>query len=165
MKKAVVDIMLNTDEIRYIATPETEGIETNASSVVLNRISHVEPCNVLLRILFRCLRAVVRDDSAVARWTRNWRCRWRVKMIRSGYTFGEFTNRDEAIAAEIEYYNAVESFGPSGWVLFLPADFELTIIGGGGAGGSCPVTGAAGERPAVGEIVCLACNEDETESV
>jgi hypothetical protein len=72
-----------------------------------HRGSHVVPVSVPLRVAFKALRAVVSDKSAVAAWTRTWRCEWQVEIV-NGTTLkgmGGWYVRQEAISAEIEYLN------------------------------------------------------------
>lgn len=51
---------------------------------VTRRASHVEPDAWVLRVLFHALRSLVSDDSAIAAWTRNWDCDWRVNTAPIG---------------------------------------------------------------------------------
>lgn len=64
------------------------------------RVSHIVPKNCLLRMAFVALRAVVRDESRAAGWTRHWNCLWLVCIEHE--TFGPFTDRVEAIKFEKE---------------------------------------------------------------
>lgn len=73
-----------------------------------SRVSHVEPANPCLRWCFHRLRIRFGDDGRIARWTRSWRCRWRVNMgllrgtIYLGNAFGApFASRQEAIDFEV----------------------------------------------------------------
>ena len=51
-------------------------------TVTKTRVSHVWPANIALRAIFIALRAVVRDESKVAGWTRTWGCIWKVVIDR-----------------------------------------------------------------------------------
>ena len=62
-------------------------------TVTKTRVSHVWPANIALRAIFIALRAVVRDESKVAGWTRTWGCIWKVVI-------GPFSDRSEAIRFE-----------------------------------------------------------------
>lgn len=62
------------------------------------RVSHIVPENWLLRVAFVALRAVVRDESRAAGWTRKWGCLWIVRIERE--TFGPFVDRADAIKFE-----------------------------------------------------------------
>ncbi len=64
------------------------------------RVSHVVPGNLILRALFLSLRAIVRDESTAASWTRAWGCNWIVHIDEEKY--GPFVDRDEAISFEKE---------------------------------------------------------------
>lgn len=91
-------------------------IDSAASRVVMEslgvtttrRASHVEPDNEVLRWVFHFIRERVADDSALAAWTRGWRCLWRIRLVE---TFGgnilpeRFRDRDEAIAHEVNIIN------------------------------------------------------------
>lgn len=102
-----VDVMPNGD-LRYIAKPETERL-SSIGETSKRRISRVEPTNFFKRIAFLFLRRVVRDDSRLAKWSRTWRCTWRVRMLDSGHIFGSFADRQSAIDAEVDYWNEIES--------------------------------------------------------
>lgn len=69
------------------------------------RVSHVEPVNLILRRLFHVIRRRVSDDSALAKFTRRWPCRWQARVF-DGPVLGPFQQRSAAIAAEIEYVNS-----------------------------------------------------------
>lgn len=73
----------------------------------VSRASHVIPVNLLLRGLFILIRASVPDTSAIAEWTRGWRVRWLVDASPVGGVVlpGRWTNRQQAIDAEVEYLN------------------------------------------------------------
>ena len=65
------------------------------------RASHIEPCSRHLRALFHLRRSVSLHSGWLAEWTRLWPCTWRVNLSPSGGpTFGQYTNRQQAIAAE-----------------------------------------------------------------
>ena len=104
--KITVDIMQNGD-IQFVE-PKVNFLE-DLGETRFRRISRVEPANLFKRIAFKVIRRLVSDSSAIAQWTRNWKCSWRVKMLDTGYIFGEFEQRQEAIAAEIERWNNCES--------------------------------------------------------
>jgi hypothetical protein len=87
-------------QIRYLggSAPdlETEG------RVTKRRLSHIEPCRLPLRFVFRVLRYLFHDTSAVAAWTRRWGCLWRVNII-GGPTWGRYGRRQSAIDAERDW--------------------------------------------------------------
>lgn len=68
------------------------------------RVSHVEPVNRTLRWLFHAIRKRVKDNSAIAEFTRRWPCRWQARVF-DGPVLGPFLSRQSAIAAEIAYIN------------------------------------------------------------
>jgi hypothetical protein len=72
---------------------------------IVRRASHVEPASLLLRLVFRVIRAIVRDTSRVAQWTRTWRCLWRVAIVNGPILPGRYTDRLQAIEAEISFLN------------------------------------------------------------
>jgi hypothetical protein len=75
-------------------------------SVKTQRGSHVEPKYWPLRIAFHVIRLLVKDDSRVAQWTREWWCMWRVNLAPvNGPVVGYWRDRMEAIAFEINYLN------------------------------------------------------------
>lgn len=106
-REVTVDIM-RTGELRFIEKPETATLCRIGLSA-RQRISYVEPVNAIIRVAFTVLRRIVSDDSRAAAWSRKWKCRWRVRMIQSKVVFGCFVDRDEAIAAEVKYWNEIES--------------------------------------------------------
>jgi len=67
------------------------------------RASHVEPQNLILRVLFRIIRARADDESTLAKWTRTWPCLWRVKIVDGPVLPKLYTDRAEAIADEIQW--------------------------------------------------------------
>jgi|688.fasta_scaffold153642_2 hypothetical protein len=91
---------------------DTDGTTTGLASPVTQllrlgdrqRVSHVEPCNWLLRQLFHLIRIRVTDESALAAFTRQWSCRWQANIF-NGPTLGPFRRRETAIAAEIHWIN------------------------------------------------------------
>lgn len=96
------------------ADGKTQGLYTDASAKLIpadakiERISHVEPCNRVLRCWFHLLRAVFGEDGRVGRWLRTWKCRWRVNFgVIGGSVFERdaegkrFANRQAAIEFEI----------------------------------------------------------------
>ncbi len=71
------------------------------------RASHVIPVNLVLRLAFNVMRALVSDDSRVAAWSRTWGCMWKVDMspVGAGILPVYFSNRLAAIDAEVEALN------------------------------------------------------------
>jgi hypothetical protein len=69
---------------------------------VTRRASHVEPDSLVLRLAFRVARLLSFDA-----WTRTWSCVWRVNTAPIGGPIlaGRWTNRQAAIAAEIQFLN------------------------------------------------------------
>jgi hypothetical protein len=102
---------------------DSADVFLEGAEVVTKRASHVEPTGFWTRIAFHILRSCVKDDSAVAAWTRTWRCTWRVNTAPVGgpilkwkhtsnwrsHVFPEhqaaWQDRQEAIDNEVEFLN------------------------------------------------------------
>lgn len=67
------------------------------------RASHVTPKHWLLRLAFCALRACCRETGAVAAWTRGWKCEWQVQIVGGPLLPGVFTDRADAIRAEVAW--------------------------------------------------------------
>jgi len=93
-------------ELEFVHDDElTTIVEALGATATKTRASHVEPTSPTLKALFRRLRFEHDDDSNVAAWTRTWTCEWEANII-NGPTLGPFSDRDEAIAAEIAWLEA-----------------------------------------------------------
>lgn len=66
----------------------------------VERISHILPENIILRLAFKLIRSLVSDESVAARWTRKWKCTWYIHVIPTNEKFYGFRDRDEAILFE-----------------------------------------------------------------
>lgn len=97
-------VTINPDgTIEFVSSEELAPLR-ELGAVEKRRASHVEPCNWLLRVAFHIIRRQVSDESRIAEITRRWPCRWRVNLsLSDGPTFGEFSDRKQAIAAEIDW--------------------------------------------------------------
>ena len=73
----------------------------------VSRASHVEPGNVILRIIFHGLRQILGDKGRMSEFTRRWNCLWRVntKPVGGPILAGRYRNRKDAIEAEIIFLN------------------------------------------------------------
>jgi hypothetical protein len=69
------------------------------------RVSHIEPVNPVLLWIFHFIRKRVKDDSKLAKFTRQWKCLWRANIF-NGPILGPFKCRDQAVSAEIVWVNA-----------------------------------------------------------
>lgn len=71
------------------------------------RASHVYPDSLVLRLVFRAVRALVSDDSRIAAWTRTWNCGWIINTTPVGGPIldGVWYDRQEAIDAEVAFLN------------------------------------------------------------
>ena len=91
-------ITINPDgSCEWLWSRELAPLEDALGPAARMRVSHIEPVNVLLRVLFHVFRAS--QSEAVAVWTRGWRCWWRVNII-NGPTWGRYRDRLAAIDAE-----------------------------------------------------------------
>ena len=89
--------------ITFLKSPLTAGFRLGPT--VTRRYSSVEPDNVILRGAFHILRLLFGETGAVSDFTRSWRCLWRAN-IKGGPILPErWTNRQDAINAEIAYFN------------------------------------------------------------
>lgn len=98
-------VVFHIDEdasVRFVASAEMVDAAAGLGDVSLQRASHVVPENRFLRAAFRLIRALVRDESRAAGWTRRWNCRWIAQII-GGPRLGPFDDRSAAIAAEVEW--------------------------------------------------------------
>lgn len=95
-----------TGEVQFLYDTSLE--ELVPKDAAIKRASHVEPVSIPLRILFHGLRAAFGEYGWVASFTRHWPCLWRVNMAPVGHGLlpDYYTNRADAISAEIEYLNA-----------------------------------------------------------
>ena len=66
------------------------------------RASHVEPDDLVLRLVFHAVRLLGFDA-----WSRTWNCLWRVNTspVNGPILEGRWRNRQDAILAEIEFLN------------------------------------------------------------
>ncbi len=69
-------------------------LEAELKNIEVKRVSYIVPKNIILRGLFHLIRMLVPDNSAIAEWTRQWKCEWIVIFNHS------FRNRKEAIEFE-----------------------------------------------------------------
>ena len=92
-------------DVVYLKT-EASDVLLELGETVTRRASHVEPDNVLLRVAFHTLR-LFGDKTSLAEWTRGWQILWRVNTRPVGGPVlpGRWTDRQAAIAAEIEFLN------------------------------------------------------------
>lgn len=74
---------------------------------VVHRASHVEPVNPLARLAFYACR-VMGDDTALAAYTRQWSCLWRINLgpVNGPILPVYYRDRAEAIEAEIAWLNS-----------------------------------------------------------
>lgn len=89
--------------VRFLITEESQ-VFVSAESVV-RRASHVEPWNLMLRLVFRILRKIGGEHSKLANWTRTWPCWWRVNLspVNGPIIPIEFASRATAIEFEVDW--------------------------------------------------------------
>jgi len=105
-------------DVNVIATIREDGtlvvLDNEAShcfrdgaSVRTQRASHVEPDNMVCRLVFHVLRLVFGDKGWMAKFTRYWPCLWRVNIspIGGDILAGRWRDRQAAIDAEVEWLN------------------------------------------------------------
>ena len=101
-----ITVFIEADaSVTFLKSPLTAGFNLGPS--VTRRASHVQPNNVALRLVFHLLRLVFGDTGAVAANTRKWPCLWQADMrpIGGPVLQGRWYNRQEAIQAEVAYFN------------------------------------------------------------
>ena len=98
-----VTFIIGDGRMTYLLTKAAPRLE----GAVVKRASHVYPVNAYLRLTFRTIRKLVRDDSRIAAWSRLWPCMWQVDMspVGAGILPVHFSNRLAAIDAEVEALN------------------------------------------------------------
>ena len=102
----IVTVFIEADaSVTFLKSPLTAGF--NLGPAVTRRASHVQPNNAALRLVFHLLRLVFGDTGAVAANTRKWPCLWQADMrpIGGPVLQGRWYNRQEAIQAEVAYFN------------------------------------------------------------
>ena len=120
-QRDVITVTIDEDGDLIFLQTDSADIFMELGKTITKRASHVEPATFWARVAFHILRALVTDDSDVAAWTREWKCAWRINTkpvggpiltvddVGMGYLRGdeiaEFSNRSEAITAEIEFLN------------------------------------------------------------
>lgn len=82
--------------------PYIEHLRRRGFEVTVQRASHIEPCRLGRRILFRLLRRLFGEDGRVGEWTRRWHCDWRVDLRPVGGPIrGPFFSRRDALHYEL----------------------------------------------------------------
>ena len=66
------------------------------------RVSYITPENKALRVLFIILRKIFKDNHPIANWTRTWKCKWQIEIIKTGQVIKGFSDRSKAIEKEKE---------------------------------------------------------------
>jgi hypothetical protein len=88
----------------YLILKPNGEFETFSNDFSLNgnvqRVSYIRPQNIFLRIIFIFIRWIVNDNSKIANWTRQWKCKWVVQLKTDRKIYKNFINRDDAILFE-----------------------------------------------------------------
>lgn len=117
MERDILTVTINEDgSLEYLKT-DAADVLLELGEHITRRASHVEPVGWLARRWFHVVRRFVTDKSAIAAWTRTWRCEWRVDTSPVGgpvltwndvYTFEQkrAIGRVYTTAAEFATYNA-----------------------------------------------------------
>ena len=100
----IFSIDTETGDYKFLLSDETCTFLDPSSNV--RRASHVEPVNLILRIMFYAIR-LFGEDGRMGNWTRGWSCRWRVNLSPIGGIVipVDFASRNSAISFEIDYLN------------------------------------------------------------
>lgn len=101
----VFSIDTETGNSKFLVNDDTRSFLDETSTV--QRASHVEPVNLILRITFYAIRTVFGEDSRMGDWTRRWLCYWRVNLNPVGGPIVpvDFASRSSAIDFEINWLN------------------------------------------------------------
>ena len=87
-------------KIRYLNRGEGEAMKLDKLSVARG-ISQVHPTSTWLRVAFYVLRYCFGQRSQMSDWTREWKCRWSIKLKVSGGTIGRcYSVRADGITTE-----------------------------------------------------------------
>lgn len=106
MKLVTVIVEENGDALMLV-NEQTQPFVDALGGASVNRASHVEPDGLAFRLLFHLLRQLFGDKGRMSDFTRDWPCLWRVntKPVGGPILPGRYTNRQEAIEAEILFLN------------------------------------------------------------
>ncbi len=66
------------------------------------RVSYISPQNIILRILFKIIRKIFKNNEKIIQWTRSWNCKWQVEIPEIKLVKKNFTDRQKAIEFEKE---------------------------------------------------------------
>ena len=103
----VVTIIIEEDGNQTFLASDSADCFLECGETLTRRASHVLPVNFWKRQAFRALRAVTRDTSRIAQWTRSWQGPWLVDTAPTAGILlqGRWMNRQDAIAAEVAFLN------------------------------------------------------------
>jgi hypothetical protein len=115
-----ITITMDTETGNFVTLDKSFNV---LGTVTTKRASHVEPARFWLRMAFTVIRALAYEHGKIAAWTRRWPCLWRVNTSPVGGpilqlkhiwpdvawpvedNIAEYANRQDAIAAEIQFLN------------------------------------------------------------
>ena len=100
----IITVFIEADaSVTFLKSPLTAGFNLGPS--VTRRYSSVEPDGAMRRLVFHTLRLVFGETGAVSDFTRGWTCLWRARIHGGPTLTGRWYNRQEAIQAEVAYFN------------------------------------------------------------
>ncbi len=101
----IITVFIDDEGMTFLVN---EKIKLFDGEGITQRASHVEPNNLVFRLLFHTLRTLFGDKGRMSDLTRKWPCLWRVNTSPVGgpILLERYRNRQEAIEAEIEFLNA-----------------------------------------------------------
>jgi hypothetical protein len=125
MPQELTFVIDESGDLKFLV-PEFMHESRLLEGAVVNRASHVEPDNFVLRIIFHGLRQVLGDKGRMSEFTRNWPILWRVNTkpvggpilrVKDVYDWcpvscsqhnnvATWRNRQNAIDAEIKFLNS-----------------------------------------------------------
>ena len=102
-----VTVTITEDGNQLFVAGHGNDVFCDAGTSTVQRASHVEPDNAVLRWLFHYIRQRCADTSALAGFTRLWPCLWRINTAPVGGPILEakYRDRKQAIEAEVRFLN------------------------------------------------------------
>ena len=104
MQDEVTFVIDENGDSKYLLTDAAKDIDLGGTP---RRASHVEPNNVVFRVLFHILRRWLGDKGRMSNFTRAWPILWRVNLqpIGGPVIAERYFNRRQAINAEVVAIN------------------------------------------------------------
>ena len=103
MDHVLFSIDESSGDVRFLVTDLSKDFVTKESNV--SRASHVEPCNLVLRVVFYTLRSLFGEWGKIGDFTRRWLCLWRVNLAPVGGPIipVDWASRQSAIDFEVNW--------------------------------------------------------------